>query len=583
MDKTKTYDKHAEADGRAGQPGDLNWWQREMLRKHVAAGGGLDSDLPYLPSMPWSYPPPLFAHPLYQQFAHAGMPLSPVQTQEPETSQESEQGGTQPHSSNKAQLSQDPEMSGPSVGTGRYSFHSASADSNHEDFHNMGGTRAPYGYPGGFAFPTPPYPGQLDPLMLWMHHMQRQAAYLYSIPGCRNGYQRPIPVPSAGGNQRGFIKIPSGIPQKQSRLWETQSTENMQLWATITQLCATVTRAEAEIFCQRGKIMKLEDELQIMKTRQDAMSEALKGTTQARRRKRTATAPVAILGLPASQPLPARAQGKKARGSMGESDPLKVRNEHASEVKPEQTALGNTLECTNGSTQDGNGNLTSLTVGLNRSESGTDVLDKDRVERQHASTDNLCVDIVSIADSRQESQILIRDIVPAETAKETSGLQNVEIKQECIADFLPNETGRLKEGAVSGDCVIDMEIMKRSEVCITENGAQREAGSADCSMKSELTGLIKKDDWSEGMVIDPAHVSRQGGMLYDNTRLERLNAINSQNVVAIVHSATIENGELVASEQCNEEAENMNGATLDSFNGGIGLNPETSVSKDPQI
>lgn len=580
MDKTKTYDKHADVDSRTGQPGDMSWWQREMLKKFVA-GGNLDSDIPappYFAPMPWPYPQHLWSHPLFQHLAHSAMPQSPGQTHEQEKEHEGHQGGTEALLSDKSQPSHNGETSGPSSGTGRYPLHSVSADSHHDDLH-MGGTRPPYSYPGGFIFPPPPYPGQLDPLMLWMHHMRRQAAYLYSIPGCRNGYQSPLPVPSAGANQRGFIKIPSGIPQKQTQLWETQSSENMQLWATITQLCATVARAEAEIFCQRGKILKLEDDLQIMKTRQDALSDALKGTTvapQARRerRKRTAAVPVAILGLPALHSLPARAQVKKARGSMNEAESFKPTSELASEGNCEQRHQNNVLELTNGSTQSGNGNCTSPTVGLNQSET----MDKDVVDRQHTTTDLSPVDMSNSA-LRQENQNSIRGSLPVEMTRETDNLQ---IKQECITDSVTNLADRSKEGAdfdgekdescvvesnakqtlYSGDCCRDSEMLKRDVVCIAENMVQQRADAVGASVKSELTVMGKRDNRLEGVVIASTADSIHGGLLSNNTSLARPNAINSGNAVPDWHHA-LQNGQVGASTQ----REAINACTLDGFDG----------------
>ena len=127
-----------------------------------------------------------------------------------------------------------------------------------------------------------------------------------------------------------------------------QSTENMQLWAMVAQLSTAVTRSDAEITYQRGKITKLENDLQqalavlnrgvedhdpldAMKTNATILQPHTKITmntttiphTKIRReriKRGGSTGPVAIVCLPAmSQPsLVTKGRPRKARGSLGQ-------------------------------------------------------------------------------------------------------------------------------------------------------------------------------------------------------------------------------------------------------------------------
>ncbi|KAI5074580.1 hypothetical protein GOP47_0010541 [Adiantum capillus-veneris] len=426
---------------------------------------------PYLAAMPSSYPIQMWSHPLFQNLAQTAMPAFPVHGEEQDIG--GQQGGTQTSPSDKTDS---PELPGPRADAGHRSSQSTSSDANHE-YSQMGGAKMPYDYPGGFVFPAP-YPGQLDPLMLWMHHMQRQMAYLYSAPGCRNGHQHPTPTSSNGVSQRGFIKIPSGIPQKQSHLWERQSTENMQLWTTVTRLTASLARAEAEIFCQRRKLSKLEDDLQLMNARQDAMSEALQRQSVSPqrkrvRRKRTATAPVAILGLPASHLLAEKAQVKKARGLISEGDILKV--SYPPSGRSEGTDLDSNLECTNIIMHGASANGPSLIVGLDRKEIPNDAPSNDEVGRDHGGNGNACTG--DIGATRGSEDGCVRGIIPAEMTKETSSSQNAEMKQECGHEST-RDMVRCNEGAASGQ--------RKVEGYLTESEALQALGCNDCNTDSEM-------------------------------------------------------------------------------------------------
>ncbi|MCO5583984.1 hypothetical protein L7F22_037902 [Adiantum nelumboides] len=293
-----------------------------------------------------------------------------------------------------------------------------------------------------------------------LYHMQWQMAYLYSTSGCRKGYQHPTPMSCNGVSQRGFIKVSSGIPQK------------------------------------------LEGDMQLMKARQDAMSEALKGRTSSPqtkrlRRKRTATAPVAIPGLPASQPL---TQVKKARGLIIEGDILKV-SDPLSEGRSEKLQLDSSFECTNRSTQGVNGNCTS-TSGLDANESSHDASSNDNVAAEHGGNDNDNACIGGDHVARQGSQNSCgTGSIPAETAKETTSSQHAEIKQECgnddnigwnegrVASQREDITESLPVQVLgSGDC--NTESIKMVELVIVGDRVLQRAAT-DCSMESDSIDTVR--------------------------------------------------------------------------------------------
>lgn len=564
MDRKKKRGKHsgstaAEAESTSDQPGDVHLWQREAeSAKKLAVGGGPNSDSPTQPSlplMPWSYTQHLLAQHIFKQPVHTAMPQPPIQLQQQATAQHGQQSVTQ-QPLPPGQPSRIPEVSGQSTVRGHYPFHSVSADSNHDSVHNLGSTTAPHNFPGGYAFPPPPHPGHWDLSTWWMYHMQQQAFYPYSFPGCIGIYPYPIPAPSVGTNQRGFIKAPPGLSQKHCQLWEMQSTENMQLWATTMQLWATVARTEAEVSCQRDKILKLEGDLQTMRAHRDALLEASKGRAVPQqagrgRAKRTAAAPVAIVGLPASQPSP---QVRKARGSLSKVDIPKDIKDHT-EAKPINTHVDNIPEVINRFTRDQNEKSSS---GLNRIESGTDANShKDMVGSQQEINDKICAEMANV-NSRHDSQNSLRPNLLAETVKESYG------KEACIPRFLKTEANKAKQGAISGDC----------------------------NIKSELTGMSRRDGWSEANGIDGARKALLGGLLhaqYGSDTLGRSNATSSGKVVPDWHYV-LEDGsdaeeEAVMSGQDDEAAEEIDETPLDGINGGkmsnyIVLNPATEISKE---
>lgn len=350
-----------------------------------------------------------------------------------------------------------------------------------------------------------------------------------------------------------------------------QSTENMQLWATTMQLWATIARAEAEISCQRGKILKLEANLQTMKVHQDALLEASKGAdvpqpVRRGRAKRTATAPIAIVGLPASQPLAARAPFRKARGKISKVDLEKNIKEVDSE-KLKSTLVDNIPGVIHGSSQDQIQKSSPPTVALNGSESGPNTnLHKDMVGSQQAVNHRLYEEMANVNSRHDSENSPSRPHLPA---KESYGQQNMETKEACIASFLKSEANRAKQVVVSGDC----------------------------SIKGKLMGMSRRDDWSEANGNDLARSdlvrsALLGGLLheqYNSSSLGTSNAISSEKVVPDWHYA-VEDGsgeqvDAIASGQDEEEAEDNVKTTLDAIGGGktsnyFVLNPEAAISKE---
>lgn len=592
MERKKKRDKSlangGEVDCAAGQHGDVNLWQREPEQQGSAkklAVAGDSPTQPFLPSVNWSYTQQQSVQQASQQSAHASVSQSHSQAQQQPTSQQGLQGAPQqPVLPGQQPLSgwQNPEFSGQSTGAGHYPFHPGSSDSNWQPSNYPGGgqsvsgTAAPYNYPGGFGFPPPPYPGLWDPVLWWAHNAQQQPVYPYPLPGYGSGYAYPIPpTPPVGTNHRGLIKAPPGLSQKHQRLWEAQSMENAQLWAANMQLWASVARVEAEIACQRGKIHKLEGDMQLMKAHQEALMEASAMAAPPQparrgRRKKAAPAPSAIAGVPAAQPTRMRAQGRKtatSRVNLSKIDLAKVTKETESEEKEKETTLNHIPGLVDRSIHDQDQKIISLTVGPSSSETGAERnLYRHNVECQPSGSENHRLtgekDNSDYRHTNQNSPF--RHSLPQGIAKDSNCEQNMEMKEAPIVTFLNGAVNVDKQGAVLGDS----------------------------GFKVESTGISRREDWSGADATATARnaiLRARFQAHYSPNGMERSPAVNAGKSISRWHytgeDGSDEQDEVVASGQDDDEADDDDETTLDEVNGEkVGnymvLDSATAMSKE---
>eukprot|EP00249_Psilotum_nudum_P021584 c28161_g1_i2 orf=361-2163(-) len=307
---------------------------------------------PFVPAMNWPYVSQQHLQQTTQLSNQTSQAqLSQLQTQQQQQqAQQGQQGGAHqgqpqlPPAQQPSQYWPSADLAGPATGAGQFYPlpHPGSQDSN-SSWHpsTFSGTQcatgnaAPFSYPGGYGFP-PAYSGFWDPSSWWMHNAHQQALYPFSFPGYGSGYGLPPTPTPVGAFQRGFIKPPAGLSQKHQRVWEAQSMENMQLWAALA-------RAESEISCQRNMLAKLEADMQAIKSQQDAAMEASALATavvqpaRRSRRKKSAQGPVAIVGLPAPEPVHLKVQSKKPPGSRATA----AKNNHEKVGKEDKVLLSN--------------------------------------------------------------------------------------------------------------------------------------------------------------------------------------------------------------------------------------------------
>lgn len=556
--REKSFANGAEIDSAAGQTGDVHQRHREAEQqgnaKRLAASCVPSSESPtqpFLASLNWAFTP---QHPVQQtpqQPTQASIPQPHVLPQQQQASQQGLQGGTQ-QSLPPGQQLQNPEHSGQNAGAGHFPFHPGAADSNWQassygGAQGMGGTVPSFNHPSGFGFPPPPYPGLWDPASWWAHNTHQQAVFPYPFPGYGGGYAYPFPP----ATQRGFIKTPPGLSQKHRRLWEAQSMENVQLWAI-------VGRAEAEISCQRAKILKLEGDLQTIKAHQDALMEAsvvANAPQSARRgrRKKASPAPVATMGLTFSQPKRSRAQGRKAASSRPNANKTEIANdtkEMESEEKDKSTLTYHIPGLVNRTTQDHDQKSSSLTVGLNRNEMGVERNSHKRtVECQGADNDNPRLtgekDDLDYGQLTQNSPF--RTNLPVGAGKDKSCEQNMEMKEAPIISFLKSAGNVDKQALISGDS----------------------------AFKSECTGMMRSNDWSGADGSGTPRNIMLGARLqahYDTVGMERSNEIESGKSMPgwqyPREDGSDEQDEVGASGQDDDEADDDDETTLDDIHSG---------------
>ncbi|KAH7366178.1 hypothetical protein KP509_18G066400 [Ceratopteris richardii] len=462
---------------------------------------------PYLLSMPPSYPFQLWTPSMLPNLVHAAMPQYFMQAYEQDSHDEGHPDGAQACSSDR---SDSPELPSSSACTGNHVHQSASSEQSQEDM-NKSGAWTPYNHPGQFAFPMQ-YPGQPESWISWMQQMQRQMAFLYSMSGCRNGYQQTTPITPNMANQHGSMKAPASSSQ-QTPQWDGQSTENMQLHATVSQLRSSIARADAEIHSQQERIHKLEEELQTMKARQDAMSETLKCLTAdfqhqtGVKRKKIIKAPIAILALPASQHGFEKLQVKKARGLITENQVFKAPN-HASEERMAVTQF----QATDKSFKDGNRDRL-LAVGLDQKDAEINVSNDGKVEKMSLNTEN-AGELDPMASQRNQDNCSTI-IVPSEMRKYSSKQQDLETK---LLAGLEYQGSMCSEGAASGGHSQRKEVGNTSGgvtehvFCPGDIHTKGEVVTCSTPCNVESRSLQAANDCSSGKLLNRAVVIGSSGI-----------------------------------------------------------------------
>lgn len=495
MERKKKRDKSLAnggvIDSAVAQPGDIHSLQRDSEEQGCAkrlAAGAANSDghtQPFLSSFNSSYQQQQSVQQTLETLQHsvlASMPQLHAQTQHQPASQQGIQGdGLQqlPPGQHAASGWQKPECSALNAGAAHFSLHPGFSDSNwqpsnYSGAQGTGSTVAAYNYPGGFVFPPPPFPGLWDPMSWWGHNTLQQLVFPYPFPGYGSGYVYPVsPAPSVGAIQRGFIKTPPGLSQKHRQLWEAQSIENAQLWAT-------VARAEIEISCHRAKILKLEGDLLAIKAHQemqmDASAVAIAPQPAKRgRQKKVVPASIPTAGLSASEPTPLRPQGRKLATSRLNSSKIDDVSIDIKKIEKHKSTLTNHMPAAmNCSTKDKDQKSSSQTVGMDRIEMGAERnAHKHTVECQGGGNENgRLVEDKNDLDHTHVNQSSLRTTDHLGLGKDENCEQIMEMEEASMVTFLKSASKVAKQSATSG-IATNVIIRAQSQAYCGSNGVER--------------------------------------------------------------------------------------------------------------
>ncbi|KAK9286001.1 hypothetical protein L1049_025204 [Liquidambar formosana] len=190
------------------------------------------------------------------------------------------------------------------------------------------------------GYPYPGFPGLWDPSSWWAQGQQSQPPCTYNIPGAY-GYISPptLPMPSHSATSgqsfpRGIIRPPEKLSQKHQKLWEAQSSENVQVWTIIGHL-------QSELVDYKNRITNLEAEVSSLKaTVEEAATQgtgtSLHGQMPKRGRPKRPIASVGVLPSPDESHPRARGRKPAARKVQSETKALNFEKESLNKVEDKE-------------------------------------------------------------------------------------------------------------------------------------------------------------------------------------------------------------------------------------------------------
>ncbi|RZC44323.1 hypothetical protein C5167_037277 [Papaver somniferum] len=132
-------------------------------------------------------------------------------------------------------------------------------------------------YQAGFP-PPMGFSGTWDPASWWGQPQQSHPPYTFPGPYGYFQLAPPVfpetPVTFGGSNQRGIIQPSAKLSKKHQLMWDSQSSENVQMWAAITKV-------QTEMTTYGSRLAKVEAEVSSIKSTLEEYSGAGAGTTTA--------------------------------------------------------------------------------------------------------------------------------------------------------------------------------------------------------------------------------------------------------------------------------------------------------------
>ena len=286
-----------------------------------------------------------------------------------------------------------------------------------------------------------------------------------------------------------------------------KSMENMQLWTTTTQLWAAVARADAEISLQRGKIIKLEADVQAMKAHRTESTLVTAPSITKRSRHKKATPTLSSIPTISSIPDRALAPVRKLRANAEKLD-LTQRKAPELEEKRKYTIACQAIEEVYRPTMTGTKEC-SLLVDTVTNEGGLPKSpQKHMVECQGSSESMLVMTKDELAFSHLDHHLNhFRPSTFHAMGKDNNFNQNLGMK-ESIVSFLKSSGNVDPQGVIVGDSSFMAAMNQQTNSCV------RNTNGYDA----------RKDNTN-------ATSSLPGGHYNDNNNVEESNTIRLQKVI----------------------------------------------------